>query len=62
MPKYEVRVLEVHYQPIIIEAESELEAIELVAEGDGEELELEYGYTLDSDSWTAHELKEEKDA
>ena len=59
MPKYEVRVLEVHYQPIVIEAESEVEAIEMVAEGDGEELECEYGYTLDSDSWTVVELKEE---
>ena len=60
MPKFRVRVLEVHYQPILIEAETAEEALELVAEGDGTEEELEYGYTLETDSWTVCELQEEK--
>ena len=60
MPKFIVRVLEVHYQPILIEADNEEEAIEKVAEGDGEEEELQYGYTLETDSWTVCELQEEK--
>jgi hypothetical protein len=59
MPKFRVRVLEVHYLPILIEAETAEEALELVQEGGGEEGECVYGYTLESDSWTVVELQEE---
>ena len=60
MPKFRVRVLEVHYQPIDIEAETAEEALEAVQEGDGVEGECVYGYTLDTDEWTVVELQEEK--
>ena len=53
MPKYEVRVKEVHIQPYFVEAESEQEAIKVVEDGGGEidESGFEYSCMLDSDEW-----------
>lgn len=52
--KFLVTTREVHKQVIEIEAEDERQAVERVLEGEGdfEEHEAEYDYTLDSDEWT----------
>jgi len=53
--KWIVAVREVHIQPFLIEAATAKEAIELVADGQGEMLEsgFEYSHSLDTDQWTA---------
>lgn len=63
MKKYIVNIREVHLQPIEIEAESPEEAIRLVQDGDGEGdyTNGEYSHTLDSDTWTVEEKKENEE-
>lgn len=53
MKKYRVYVPEVHYQAYLIEAESESEAIDLVADMQGEiqENDFSYSHTLDKDKY-----------
>ncbi len=53
MPKFEVKVKEVHIQPYGVEAKTKEEAIKIVEEGGGEILEggFTYSHTLDSDNW-----------
>jgi len=69
MPKYEVLVPELHYQTVTIEAESELDAIKNIIDGDGDVVEgaLEYSCVLedylssalgeDDISWMVQEAK-----
>ena len=49
MPKYEVLVPELHYQTVVVEAESELDAIKNIIDGDGDVVEgaLEYSCVLE---------------
>lgn len=58
MKKYHVLVREIWIQKVEIEAENAGEAIEKVADGDGEYLDnaLEYADTMASDTWTAEEV------
>lgn len=55
--KFIVFVREVYVQQVLVEAESENEAIKKVRFGEGDHLDnsLEYSHTLDSDTWTAEE-------
>jgi len=48
-------VKEVHNQPVWLDAESEGDAIERVAEGEGDTCgqPAQYNYTLDNDTWDA---------
>jgi len=55
--KYVVGVREVWYCPREIEADSEAEALELVSDGEGEEIERVYEGVEDSDSWTVTEAR-----
>ena len=57
MNEYLVSVPEVWVQVVLIEAESEEDALQLVKQGNGENLEdqFEYSHTLD-DGWTSHKL------
>jgi len=69
MPKYEVLVPELHYQTVTIEAESEIDAIKNIIDGDGDVVEgaLEYSCVLedylssalgeDDISWMVQEVK-----
>ena len=53
MKTYTVRVPEVHYSYIIVEAESKREAIQqaMIGEGDyGDGCETEYAYTLEDET------------
>ena len=53
MKTYTVRVPEVHYSYIIVEAESKREAIQqaMIGEGDfGDDCQTEYAYTLDDET------------
>jgi hypothetical protein len=53
MPEFFVGVREVHVQTMLVEAETEKEAIDKVREGEGESCLCEYSHTLDSETWTA---------
>ena len=69
MPKYEVLVPELHYQTVTIEADSELDALKSIIDGDGDVVEgaLEYSCVLedylssalgeDDISWMVQEVK-----
>ena len=69
MAKYEVLVPELHYQTVVVEAESELDAIKNIIDGDGDVVEgaLEYSCVLedylssalgeDDISWMIQEIK-----
>jgi hypothetical protein len=49
---YKVRVPEVHYQEIMVEAENERDAIALAKEGEGDYANgTEYAYTLEDYQW-----------
>jgi|GEM_PF-2535377 len=54
-----VSVREVHVQPYLALAETPEEAIELVANCEGNILDadFEFSHTLDSDTWTVEEVK-----
>jgi hypothetical protein len=60
MPKYIVNVPEIHISQMEIEAESPQEAIEKVAEGEGEELTVEYSHSCErrDELWTVRMEKE----
>lgn len=55
MPRFVVRVAEVHNAYYEVEAETEDGAIEAVKDGGGDVLTVEYSYTLDSDRWDAEQ-------
>ena len=64
MRKFEVKIKEVHIQIIPVEAENSSDAVDKVAKiletgvlPDGSNLpnEVEYSYTMDTDSWEAWE-------
>ena len=59
MKKYIVGMREIHIQNVEIEAESPEEAIERVADGEGDFVDnsLEYSHTLNTDTWTVKEKK-----
>ena len=57
MPKYNVLIREVHVSHRTVEADSEGEAIEKVAGGEGEETYLEYSHTLDTEAWTVEKIQ-----
>lgn len=52
MPKYTVLVREIHVSHMEIEAENPEEAIDKIANGEGQEVCLEYDDTMDSCHWT----------
>lgn len=56
MNKYIVSVKEVWVSDVIIEAESEKDAISKIEGGEGDTLDSQYSYTLDSDEWTVHQI------
>lgn len=58
MKRYNVLIREVHVSHREVSAESEAEAIEKVANGEGEETYLEYSHTMNKDHWTV-EIKED---
>lgn len=56
MTKYYVGIREVHVSTVEVEADSAEEALDLAAEGAGEEVMIEYSHTLDRDHFTVEEL------
>ena len=58
MKKFNIRMAEVHYQEVEIEAEDWLDAVDRVMEGDGTYLDnsLEFSHTLDVDKWKIEEV------
>jgi len=58
--RYLVLRREVHVSHIPITADSKEQAIQKVADGEGEEIFLEYSHTLAVDTWTVEDLSEEK--
>lgn len=54
--KYLVEVREVHVSTIEVDASTQAEAVERVANGEGEEILCEYSHTLDKDLWTVEEV------
>jgi PP-loop superfamily ATP-utilizing enzyme len=57
MPKYTVRVREVHVAYHEIEADNPETAMNKVQGGDGELVNTEYSHTLDSDTWDVEDEK-----
>jgi hypothetical protein len=57
MAEYYVLVREVHVSYRKVEASSPEEAKNKVCDGEGDEVQLEYSHTLDSDKWTIEEVK-----
>lgn len=53
--RYLVVIREVHKQEVLIEADSPEEAMAKVQEGEGENGELDYDYTLEPDTWDVEE-------
>lgn len=51
MSKYCVVIPEVHLAYLMVDAETEDEAIAKVAEGDGQEINLEYSHTFGDDEY-----------
>ncbi len=47
MPQFIVKIPEVHYSSVQVEAGSLAEAVDLAAQGAGEEIGSEYAYTVD---------------
>ena len=56
MKPFLVRVAEVHNCYIEVLAESREDAIDKVAEGEGDVLSTDYSYTLERDLWDAEEV------
>lgn len=57
--KYLVGVREVHVSFREVTASSESEAVQKVKDMDDEEVYCEYSHTLDEDTWSVEESKEE---
>lgn len=55
MAKYYIGIREVHVSTVTVEAESEEEALESAAAGEGEEVMLEYSHTMDRSHFTVEE-------
>ena len=51
MKQWIVKIPEVHETRMIISANSPEQAVALVREGEGEQLETQYSYTLDHVEW-----------
>ena len=62
MPIYVVHVQQVYEQPVLVQADSEQDAIQRVDGGAGEELDhhLQYSYTLDPGTWAAQLYEDEQ--
>ena len=56
MAKFCVEVAEVHKALIMIEADSEEDALERVENGEGDEFDCHYDYALEPDTWTVKRL------
>ena len=57
MKQYCVQRIEVYRQDVLIDAETPHHAINLVVAGEGDEGEIHYSRTLDSDEWCVFERK-----
>ena len=55
MAKYYIGIREVHVSTVVVEADSEDEALDLAADGAGEEVMLEYSHTMDRSHFTLEE-------
>lgn len=55
MAKYYIGIREVHVSTVVIEAESEEEALDSAAAGEGDEVMLEYSHTMGRDHFTVEE-------
>lgn len=58
MKKFTVSIPEVHYQDVIIEAETDVLAIEKAKKGEGEILDnsLEYSHTSENENYHVEEM------
>jgi len=54
--RYVVKVLEVHKQHVFIDANSHEDAISKVENGEGENGNLVYSCTLESDNWSVEDI------
>lgn len=59
MTTYIVAQAELWYSYRKVEATSAEEAKQMVSKGEGEEINLEYSHTLDSNNWKVEESKDE---
>ena len=59
MKTYRVTVKEVWRSDIFIKADSKEDAIAKVKDGDGDETNIDYEYTLEDDTWEVIDVKEE---
>lgn len=63
MARFAIKIKEVHYATIVVEAKSAAEALCLAQEEleKGEELSVEYSHTLDPDEWIVTRLNYAQD-
>lgn len=59
MEKFFVEMREVHVQTVSVTAETPMEAIKKVEEGEGDYVTMEYSHTMDSESWSVTNEKGE---
>ena len=55
MARYYIGIREVHVSTVFVEADSEEEALDNAANGEGEEVVLEYSHTMDREHFTVEE-------
>lgn len=57
--KYRVEAREVHVAVFYVDARDEAEAIQKVAEGEGDYTSSEYSHTLGTEDWTAEQVDDD---
>jgi hypothetical protein len=61
MAKYYIGIREVHVSTVFVEADSEEEALDKAAEGESEEVMLEYSHTMDREHFTIDRVTHDLD-
>jgi len=58
MTTYYIGIREVHVSTVVVEADSEEEAMDLAADGAGEEVMCEYSHTMDREHFTVESVEQ----
>ena len=61
MATYYIGIREVHVSTVTVEADSEEKALDIAAEGEGEEVMCEYAHTMDREYFTVERVEHDLD-
>ncbi len=61
MKNYIVKIKEVHNSYVMVKANNGEEALKAVEEGNGEEFDLQYDYTLDPETWSIEDYFDDEE-